>query len=179
MVLRRVCRFDFPMNWDGLAHFLLAELKAQRERGFSESALAVVLVLHQVLKEQSTKRLLAARREFHQLGPLLVEPLGGVWALKMEHLRQLKTQGSIVEDRVWRLSRHLDGSFLLLLVHGFAHLHEQPTGPQMIQMVKEEVESLLALLQSHSQQLIQCHGLGAEIWCGRLVRMTWQDRHGR
>ncbi|CAE7323486.1 kap113, partial [Symbiodinium necroappetens] len=116
MVLRRVCRFEFPMNWDGLAHLLLAELQGLRERGFSEAALAVVLVLHQVLKEQSSKRLLSSRREFHQLGGLLVEPLGAVWALKMEHMRHLKSQGSeLVDDRLWRLSRHLDGSFLLLL----------------------------------------------------------------
>ncbi|CAE7199811.1 kap113 [Symbiodinium natans] len=93
MVLRRVCRFEFPMNWDGLAHLLLAELQGLRERGFSEAALAVVLVLHQVLKEQSSKRLLSSRREFHQLGGLLVEPLGAVWALKMEHMRHLKNQG--------------------------------------------------------------------------------------
>lgn len=157
MVLRRVCRFEFPMNWDGLAHLLLAELQGLRERGFSEAALAVVLVLHQVLKEQSSKRLLSSRREFHQLGGLLVEPLGAVWALKMEHMRHLKSQGSeLVDDRLWRLSRHLDGSFLLLLVQGFAHLHENASGPQMVQMVKEHVEFLLVLLQSHSQQLIHC-----------------------
>ena len=65
-----------------------------------------------------------------------------VWALKMDHMRQLKNQGptsqtkrpgaissraaeceifadsrsDLVDDRLWRLSRHLDGSFLLLLV---------------------------------------------------------------
>ncbi|CAJ1382940.1 unnamed protein product, partial [Effrenium voratum] len=155
MVVRKLCRFDFPLNWDGLARFLLAELQALRARGFSEAALGVVLVLHQVLKEQSTKRLLSSRREFHQLGGLLLEPLGAVWALKMEHLQRLKN-GSLADDRLWRLGRHLDGSFLLLLAQGFAHLHEHPSGPQMIQMVKEQVEFLLALLQSHSQQLIQC-----------------------
>lgn len=157
-VLRRVCRFEFPKQWDGLAHFMLAELTDLRQRGFSDTALAVVLVLHQILKEQSSKRLLSARRESHQLGALLVEPLGGVWALKLEHMKQLQRQGpqSLADDRLWRLSRHLDGSFLLLLVQGFAHLHEHPTGPQMIQLVKEQVELLLALLRGSSELLIQC-----------------------
>eukprot|EP00435_Cladocopium_sp_Y103_P060162 s91_g21.t3 len=156
LVLRRVCRFDFPMQWEALTRFLVEELQAQRQRGFSESALAVVLVLHQVLKEQSTKRLMSSRREFHHVGKELIEAVGGVWALKMEHLKQLQHQGSLVNDRFWRLSRHLDGSFLLLLVHGVPHVHEHPTGPQMIQMVKDQVETLLVLLQTHSQQLIQC-----------------------
>lgn len=156
LVLRRVCRFDFPMHWEALTRFLVEELQAQRQRGFSESALAVVLVLHQVLKEQSTKRLMSSRREFHHVGKELIEAVGAVWALKMEHLKQLQHQGSMVDDRFWRLSRDLDGSFLLLLVHGVPHVHEHPTGPQMIQMVKDQVETLLVLLQTHSQQLIQC-----------------------
>ncbi|CAE8595537.1 unnamed protein product [Polarella glacialis] len=158
MVLRRVCRYDFPRQWDGLAHFLLAELQAVRQKGFGEGALGVLLVLHNVLKEQASKRLMTARREFHQLGQLLVEPLGAVWVLKLEHMRQLLSQGSdgLADDRLWRLSRLLDGSFLLLLVQGFAHLHDNPSGPQMIQLVREHVELLLAFLRTHSQQCMQC-----------------------
>ncbi|CAE8704948.1 unnamed protein product, partial [Polarella glacialis] len=143
---------------DGLAHFLLAELQAVRQKGFGEGALGVLLVLHNVLKEQASKRLMTARREFHQLGQLLVEPLGAVWVLKLEHMRQLLSQGSdgLADDRLWRLSRLLDGSFLLLLVQGFAHLHDNPSGPQMIQLVREHVELLLAFLRTHSQQCMQC-----------------------
>lgn len=156
MVLRRVCRFDFPKQWGALTSFLVAELRTVRQQG-SESALAISVLLHNILKEQSTKRLIAARKETHQLGSVLMEPLGAVWCMKWEHMKaQQSSPESLCNDRFWKLSRHLDGSFLLLMTQGFAHLHEQTTGPQMIQLVKEYITLLLVLLRSVSDKLIQC-----------------------
>eukprot|EP00933_Yihiella_yeosuensis_P041050 TRINITY_DN35496_c0_g1_i1.p1 TRINITY_DN35496_c0_g1~~TRINITY_DN35496_c0_g1_i1.p1 ORF type:complete len:854 (-),score=163.50 TRINITY_DN35496_c0_g1_i1:68-2629(-) len=73
-------------------------------------------------------------------------------------MKQLHSQGSdgLFDERLWQLSRHLDGSFMVLLAKGFAHLHETPHGAQMIQLVKGQVELLLALLRSHSERLMQC-----------------------
>jgi len=68
MVVRKVCRFDFPRQWDELAQFLLGELQQMQARGFDDRSLAVAVVAHHVLKEQASKRLITARRDLHQVG---------------------------------------------------------------------------------------------------------------
>jgi hypothetical protein len=146
MVLRRVCRFEFPRQWDELARFLLSELQRIKEQGFSERTVSIVMVLHGVLKEQGSKQMLAARKELHQIGQLLAEPVGAVWCAALENMQQRQAT-ELVDDRLWKLSRYLDGCFLILLAQGFPHLHEAATGPDMIVLVKRKIAFLGSLLR--------------------------------
>merc|ERR550514_1656393 len=59
MVMRRICRFDFPRNWGELTQFFTAELGAVGQRGFDDGAVVLVTGLHHVLKEQATKKLIS------------------------------------------------------------------------------------------------------------------------
>lgn len=152
MVLRKVCRFEFPKQWDELARFLLSELQQIKEQGFSERTVSIVMVLHGVLKEQGSKKMLAARKELHQIGQLLAEPVGAVWCAALEHMQQ-RQAAELVDDRLWKLSRYLDGCFLILLAQGFPHLHEAATGPDMIVLVKRKVAFLVSLLRGPAVSL--------------------------
>lgn len=155
IVLRRICRSDFPRAWEELGHFVLAELQQVQQLGFSVAALGIVLALHQVLKEQSTKRMLNSRKDFHQIGHWLIEPLGRVWCMKCEYMRK-DPNPDLENATMWQLSRYLDGCFLILLTRGFAHLHEEAQGPQMIVLFKEHLGFLLGLLHSRPDLAQKC-----------------------
>jgi len=155
MVLRRLVRFDYPQRWEALTRFLVAELQQIQQRGFNENSIAFACILHHVLKEQSTKKLLAARREFHDIGSAIIEPFGLVWCMSLQRMKDETSRDAGV-DGMWRLSRYLDGCFLMLLTQGFAHLHERPDGPQMVVFAKDKVALLLGLLHGQPQVVIKC-----------------------
>lgn len=156
MVLRKICRFDFPRQWDELAPFLIAQLQSLQQHGFNDVALGVAMVLHSVLKEQATKKLITARKDFHQIGQVLLDPLGLVWCALFERMRQeLTAPIASGDDMLWRLSRYFDGCFLILLAQGFAHLHDSPTGPSMVLLLRDKVALLLSLLLHAPNRLTQ------------------------
>eukprot|EP00927_Polykrikos_kofoidii_P036157 TRINITY_DN30555_c0_g1_i1.p1 TRINITY_DN30555_c0_g1~~TRINITY_DN30555_c0_g1_i1.p1 ORF type:complete len:1056 (-),score=166.69 TRINITY_DN30555_c0_g1_i1:141-3308(-) len=152
MVVRKICRFEFPRSWMELVSFLVAHLQQVQQRGVSDDTLAVIVLLHHVLKEQVSKRLLPARRDFHQIGQVLTEPLGVVWVAIFECMRQ-EVGAKAGDDRMWKLSRFLDGSFFILLNHGFPHLHDSPNGAQMVALSHEKVAFLFAQLKLRPQLL--------------------------
>lgn len=173
LVLRRICRSEFPKQWDELAHLILNELKRLRDSGvFDEGGIGIIVVLHHILKEQSTKKLMAARKDFHQIGQVMIEPLGAVWCLFSERLKGLLGKAGVVnpdqsencmvlapdaaDDRTWKLSRYLDGCFQLLLAHGFAKLHETPQGPELVVLVKDRILFLINVLKAHPVLVTKC-----------------------
>eukprot|EP00929_Paragymnodinium_shiwhaense_P004192 TRINITY_DN10493_c0_g3_i1.p1 TRINITY_DN10493_c0_g3~~TRINITY_DN10493_c0_g3_i1.p1 ORF type:complete len:1066 (-),score=247.20 TRINITY_DN10493_c0_g3_i1:6-3203(-) len=155
VVVRRICRFDFPRLWDELLKFMITELQQVHSMGLSETTLNTIVLLHQILKEQSTKRLLAARKDFFAVGEVLLEPVGAVWVKVFDMMKQ-QCESAAASDTMWRLSRYLDGSFLLLLTQGVPHLHEVAAGPQMVSLVRDKLAFLLGLLRSQPQLSATC-----------------------
>eukprot|EP00928_Gymnodinium_smaydae_P006421 TRINITY_DN1226_c0_g2_i1.p1 TRINITY_DN1226_c0_g2~~TRINITY_DN1226_c0_g2_i1.p1 ORF type:complete len:1093 (-),score=224.89 TRINITY_DN1226_c0_g2_i1:1290-4568(-) len=152
MVLRKICRFDFPKSWEGLAHFLLQALQRVQQSGFDDATLGLMIVLHHVLKEQASKRLLGARKSLHEVGQGLISPLGFVWSSLLEKMRS----GALGSDeRTWKLSRYLDGCFFIVLTQGFAHLHDDAKGPQLVALAREKVAFLLGQLSAQPHLLVQ------------------------
>mmetsp|Transcript_64918 Transcript_64918/g.155056 ORF Transcript_64918/g.155056 Transcript_64918/m.155056 type:complete len:1054 (-) Transcript_64918:10-3171(-) len=156
-VVRKVCRFDFPLQWEGLVHFLIAQVKECEQSIVSLRALHVAIVLHDVLKEQATKRLLGARKAFFQVSPHLLEPVGKFWMAVFTAMRNPACQEVRAgQEQLWKLSRHADASFFIMLTRGFPHLHEEPQGPSMVLLAKEKVDFLLQMLRQAPQLLSSC-----------------------
>lgn len=138
LVLRKMCRMEFPQRWDACAQFIITELQHIQQTGFSDSSLFLIVVVHHVLKEQVTKVAMRDRKDFHQIGQVFMGPLSRLWCALLDTMRQAPNIDP-TNDRIWKLSRYLDGCFLILLSKGFAHLHEQNEGPDMVLAVKENL----------------------------------------
>mmetsp|Transcript_6158 Transcript_6158/g.10698 ORF Transcript_6158/g.10698 Transcript_6158/m.10698 type:complete len:1041 (+) Transcript_6158:19-3141(+) len=149
-VVRRVCRFDFPLQWEALVRFLIAQLQECKQQVISHKALNLAIVLHDVMKEQATKRLLAARKAFFQVAKLLIEPVGEFWIAAFEAQRRVNDT-----EELWKMSRYVDGSFFILLVKGFPHLHEEQRGVQIITTAREKVLFLQQCFEKRPQLLSQ------------------------
>lgn len=153
MVLRRICRFDFPQRWGELVQLFDTELQKVQCRGFDEHSLYLIVALHHVLKEQTAKKLITARKAFFEIGKALVGPLGRVWMTNFEQMRQMRPEG--LNDQVWKLSRYLDGCLLVTCTQGFDHLHDAPNGAQMVQLLQEKLGFLLSALSARQQLLFE------------------------
>ena len=71
LVYAKVARNDYPREWPSLFHDLLSNLDAAASMAGSSGTLMVrrvYLVLHHVLKELSSKRLVADQKNFAEVG---------------------------------------------------------------------------------------------------------------
>eukprot|EP00971_Amphidinium_carterae_P259937 5157422-Amphidinium_carterae.1 len=102
------------------------------------------------LEEQATKRLLVARKAFFQVAQLLMEPVGKFWMAAFDAQKRVNDT-----EELWKLSRYVDGSFFILFVKGFPHLHEVPAGVQMISTAREKVMFLQQCFEKRPQLLSQ------------------------
>ncbi|KAG2485576.1 hypothetical protein HYH03_015738 [Edaphochlamys debaryana] len=75
LVYAKVARFDYPSEWPGLFSDLMANLGA----GNPLTVRRVYLILHHVLKELSSKRLVADQAQFAQVTELLFAHVWGQW----------------------------------------------------------------------------------------------------
>ncbi|KAG2446835.1 hypothetical protein HYH02_008395 [Chlamydomonas schloesseri] len=82
LVYAKVARFDYPAEWPGLFSDLLANVNG----GSALTVRRVYLILHHVLKELSSKRLVADQAHFAQVTELLFGHVWGQWCADTQQL---------------------------------------------------------------------------------------------
>ncbi|KAG2435382.1 hypothetical protein HXX76_007454 [Chlamydomonas incerta] len=82
LVYAKVARLDYPADWPGLFGDLLANLNG----GSGLTVRRVYLILHHVLKELSSKRLVADQAHFAQVTELLFSHVWGQWCADTQQL---------------------------------------------------------------------------------------------
>ncbi|PNW86254.1 hypothetical protein CHLRE_02g078885v5 [Chlamydomonas reinhardtii] len=82
LVYAKVARFDYPADWPGL----FADLLANVNGGSALTVRRVYLILHHVLKELSSKRLVADQAHFAQVTELLFGHVWGCWCADTQAL---------------------------------------------------------------------------------------------
>uniref|UniRef100_A0A0G4IEH2 Importin N-terminal domain-containing protein n=1 Tax=Chromera velia CCMP2878 TaxID=1169474 RepID=A0A0G4IEH2_9ALVE len=178
LAVRRVCRVEFPAGWPAIGELILSKVRErtaehasalqQRQQAGAggclnpvpDSFFPFLFLLHGIMKEEATKRLLALRKATHAIGPTLLEAIVPLWSAHFEFLRALgdaavpaaySAAASAVAaeqgtDSVWKASRYLDGLLSLILCQGFAHLHEQQGAPDVLSMFHEKLRFLFQKL---------------------------------
>eukprot|EP00200_Dunaliella_tertiolecta_P006752 CAMPEP_0202339348 /NCGR_PEP_ID=MMETSP1126-20121109/1250_1 /ASSEMBLY_ACC=CAM_ASM_000457 /TAXON_ID=3047 /ORGANISM="Dunaliella tertiolecta, Strain CCMP1320" /LENGTH=1084 /DNA_ID=CAMNT_0048929889 /DNA_START=100 /DNA_END=3354 /DNA_ORIENTATION=- len=82
LTVAKMARADFPQDWPNLFHDLLAQLSHEAQQQQHQSLAKtrrVYLVLHNLLKELSSKRLPSDQRSFHEVSVLLLPFLWTQW----------------------------------------------------------------------------------------------------
>ncbi|CEM08566.1 unnamed protein product [Vitrella brassicaformis CCMP3155] len=144
LIIRRICRFEFPSKWPQLGQLLIAKLNECDSSEISDEHCVYIALLHGVLKEQGSKRLIMSRRESFQLGPPLVECVGRVWMRQNEALQQAgEASLTNLPDGVWKASRYLDGLMYLVLTHCFEKLHDHAAGGQLALLMYQKLLLLI------------------------------------
>ncbi|KAF4758795.1 hypothetical protein FOZ63_009343, partial [Perkinsus olseni] len=126
LLLRKVCRAEFPAKWPDMVNWTTSSMKSLASSLTSvprEQVLALLKIIHGVVKEQQTKKLLSARKQTFEIAPHILEGLLPIW----QHF------SSAISD--WELCRVLDGTTLILLCIGFQKLYLVPSGLSIVSSV--------------------------------------------
>ncbi|KAF4733041.1 Importin-11 [Perkinsus olseni] len=126
LLLRKVCRAEFPAKWPDMVNWTTSSMKSLASNLTSvprEQVLALLKIVHGVVKEQQTKKLLSARKQTFEIAPHILEGLLPIW----QHF------SSATSD--WELCRILDGTTLILLCIGFQKLYLVPSGLSIVSSV--------------------------------------------
>ncbi|KAF4677586.1 hypothetical protein FOL47_000541 [Perkinsus chesapeaki] len=126
LLLRKVCRSEFPAKWPEMVNWATSSVRslAANIAGIPrDQALGLLRIVHGVVKEQQTKKLLSARKQTFEIAPHILEGLLPVW----QHFSGATSD--------WELCRVVDGTTLILLCIGFQKLYLVPSGLNIVSSV--------------------------------------------
>ncbi|GIX63071.1 importin-11 [Babesia caballi] len=171
LLVRKICRWNYPQSWMPMHELLVRGLEAAlAEPAPSTPTLNCVLLLHHIFKEKCSMRLVRDRNATVQLAEALYPFVSKLW---LQHWLHLWASGgldaaqarSALSSTTLETSRYLDSLLIALYTHGLRDVYQRSELLDLLRLV-------YAKLKLHLSLVLTAPGEGSVVAknCRRLLR---------